>query len=138
MLKQVPGMMKRLLQDVREGKISHVPNKSKYLIAFDSEGFAVKTKESTNKSLVTVHWSGVQRVTAFKRDFLTIDCICLAFDCANERTTEINEEVDGWPEFQTALPAHLPGFKEDWFSEVTLPAFATNLTEVYRRQPLTS
>jgi hypothetical protein len=138
MLRQVPGAVEKLLQHVREGKIRPASNKSKYFIAFDSEGFAVKKKDSTDKPLVDVHWSAIERVTAFKRDFLTVDCICLAFECTDERTTEINEEIDGWQEFQTALPTHLPGFKENWFSEVAFPAFATNLTELYRRQPLTS
>jgi hypothetical protein len=82
-----------------------------------------------------LNWSDVTRVTAFKRDWGTVDCICLAIGAKDQPALEVDEEMEGWEAFVNALPKHLPGCKpyDEWFTRVAFPAFATNPTVIYVR-----
>jgi hypothetical protein len=106
---------------------------SKYAISFDAEGFAIGAAARAPAPHSEMRWSEVQRVTAFKRDCLVVDCICLVIGARDDTLLEIDEEMVGWQEFVMALSEHLPGCKpwHLWFSEVAFPAFATNPTEVF-------
>ena len=109
---------------------------SKYAISFDTEGFAIRATGQALTPSSEMHWSEVQRVTAFKRDCFVVDCICLVIGARDDTAIEINEEMAGWQELVEALPDYLPGCKpwHLWFSNVAFPAFAANPTEVYERQ----
>jgi hypothetical protein len=78
-----------------------------------------------------MRWAEVHRATAFKRDLFTVDCICLLFARLDDTGLELGEEMAGWRSFVAALPLHLPGCHDDWFSTVAFPAFAPNPTEIY-------
>jgi len=113
-----------------------VPEKqSNYGIFLDGTGFTVSEMRPSSAPLLSVAWASVIRVTAFKRDLLTVDCICLAITTEDGTTTEVNEEMMGWEAFTEALPTYLPGSRQwtDCFSQVAFPAFATNETEVFVR-----
>ena len=75
---------------------------------------------------------------AFKRDFFTVDCICLFLARADGTGIELDEGMARWNSFVEALPQHLPGCKpwSEWFSVVAFPAFVPNETEIYARQAI--
>jgi hypothetical protein len=108
---------------------------SDYSISIDAAGFAVSQTRSSSALLLSIAWSDVLRVTAFKRDRLIVDCICMAI-ATKDGTTEVNEEMAGWEAFTEALPRYLPGSMQwaDCFSQVAFPAFATNETQIFARE----
>ena len=83
----------------------------------------------------TMMWSEITRVTAFKRDRLVVDCLCMLIADAQGQVLEVDEEMAGWQELCEALPTRLPGAMpfHAWFMQVAFPAFATNVVEIYRR-----
>jgi len=64
-----------------------------------------------------------------------MDLICLDIVLRDDRTLEVNEEMDGWKSLVDKLPEYLPGCQtlEDWFPPVVFPAFKTNRTIIYLR-----
>lgn len=122
----------QLLQRIQSGSYVH-GKKFDHVISFDATGFRV---ESRNRGSTPVQrWDGVERITAYKRDEWTVDCICLLFGGKDGTLIELNEDLGNWQDFIEALPTYLPGARKchDWFREVAFPAFATNPTAVYDR-----
>ncbi len=80
-------------------------------------------------------WGDIVRAIAFKRDLITVDCICVQFTAGDGRTLEANEEMEGWESFINSMPEYLPGSKvwSECFSQVAFPAFTTNETVVFER-----
>jgi hypothetical protein len=114
------------------------PRDYHYAITFDSIGFTVDALRGSNRESVGMLWPEVSRAIAFKRDLVTVDCICLFLARADGSGFELNEEMARWKSLMQALPKVLPGCKpwSEWFSVVAFPAFATNETEVYARVKL--
>ena len=82
----------------------------------------------------TVTFAKVSRINAFKRDLFSTDLICLVFyQDESELPIEINEEMEGFEQLGNRLPGIFSGFDEGWYAKVVKPAFATNLTEVWKR-----
>jgi hypothetical protein len=106
-----------------------------YRISFDEATFTVSPLKDRTDIVRTKNWSQVERATAFKRDLMVVDCICLALFLSDERVLELNEEMAGWDIFVESLPSYLPGCMrfDDWFSRVAFPAFATNEMEIFSR-----
>lgn len=130
----IPWHAQRTVNKLRDGK-PQKPREYHLEISFDSDGFSVKSLKDPGKKLDAISWSKIKRVTAFKRDLLTTDCVCLFFATGDESCIELNEEMKGWLELLDSLPNCLPGCKplSEWIYRVTLPAFATNMTEIYLR-----
>jgi hypothetical protein len=65
-----------------------------------------------------------------------VDCVCLQITFLNGTTIEVNEDMKGWKNLLSALPSVLPGLPEvnSWLGKVTLPPFAAQLTELWKRQ----
>ena len=81
-------------------------------------------------------WEDTTCITAFKRDLYTVDLICLEVRLKENKTVELNEDMDGWESLVGHLPIYLPGCKnaEQWFETVAFPAFKPRLTVIYRRE----
>ena len=79
-------------------------------------------------------WSDVRRVSAYKRDLLTTDLVCLSFEGTSD-SLEVNEEMAGWKELVDALPELLPGSLAygEWFPHVVRPPFAPRFFVVFER-----
>jgi hypothetical protein len=109
---------------------------SDFTISIDPAGITVSRKGPTFVPLHSIAWSDIVRVVTSKRDWLTVDCICLAFATTDGTTIEVNEEMEGWEALTDALPKHLPGSKlwSECFSLVAFPAFATNETVIFERK----
>jgi hypothetical protein len=101
--------VRNTLKRIQTGKLAPRPKQSDYGISVDAAGFAVSQTRPTPALLFSIAWSDVLRVTAFKRDWLTVDCICMAIATKDGTTTELNEEMAGWEAFTEALPRYLPG-----------------------------
>ena len=109
------------------------PSDYHFAISFDSESLTVTDLRSRTHDSNSMRWAEVHRATAFKRDFFTVDWICLFFARPDDTGIELDEEMAGWRRLATALPMHLPGCRasDEWFSAVAFPAFAPNPTEIY-------
>ena len=84
---------------------------------------------------IVIAWCDTISIEVFKRDLFAIDLICLTFVLGNDKTLEVNEEMDGWKSLVEKLPEYLPGCQslEQWFPAVAFPAFKTNRTVIYSR-----
>lgn len=82
----------------------------------------------------TVRWADVQTVTAFKRDLLTVDQVCLQFTFDPPiKSFSVTEDAAGFDEFVNALAESLALTNRDWRYEVTYPPFAESATLIYSR-----
>ena len=121
----------------REEKAGVPPNPRdyRYAINFDSSGFTVIDLRNSSHEPAAMRWRDISRVTAFKRDLFTVDCICLLFARPDGSEVELDEEMEGWKRFLESLPQHLPGCKplSEWIRAVAFPAFETNPTLIYDR-----
>ena len=111
------------------------PKQSDFGLSIDATGITVSRRRPTLEPSRCIAWSDIIRVVAFKRDWLTVDCICLAIAMKDGTTTEVNEEMEGWEALTDALSKHLPGSKAwtECFSQVAFPAFATNETVIFEK-----
>jgi hypothetical protein len=113
---------------------TYVPPHFERTLVVDGDGFSIASDKSGVAS-VRIAWSEVETVFAFKRDLFAIDRICLGFGLTHPPVVEVDEEMNGWPEFIDALPRFLPSCDppSEWLGIVTVPAFATNQTQIYIR-----
>jgi hypothetical protein len=90
---------------------------------------------SHDKGDIVIAWRDTIRVEVFKQDWFTVDLICLTIVLRDDRTMELNEEMDGWKSLVEKLPEYLPGCQtlEEWFPTVAFPAFKTNRNVIYSR-----
>jgi len=126
----------RTLEQVRAGDYVPPAKQSDFVLSIDPSGITVSRNRPIFASLRPIAWSDILRVVAFKRDWLTVDCICLAIATTDGTTIEVNEEMEGWEALTESLPKHLPGSKlwSECFSQVAFPAFATNETVMFERK----
>jgi hypothetical protein len=120
----------KLMADIKSGK-----RKYDITIDWDKEGFVFRNdKGETN--FVRMSWSEIEKITAYKRDLLTTDLICLFFARGDEMGFEVHEESNRWMEFIDALPDFLPGCwpKKLWLPHVTIPPFQPNTTIIFNRR----
>ncbi len=95
----------------------------------------VRTSVTAKDGAVTecvAAWAAITRVVAYKRDLLSCDLICLAFE-AGEVTLDADEEMEGWADLLEALPTHFKGIRpqQEWWMTVAFPPFARNATQLY-------
>ncbi|MBN2473827.1 MAG: hypothetical protein JXB62_04425 [Pirellulales bacterium] len=128
--------MKRFLHNVAEffrslGKDVEHPHE----IVLNQDSVCVKWINGRNETeSASFQWRDVLMVDTFKRDYLTVDCICLAFETP-DGWIEVNEDMKGWPEFLQAVEPNLPGFpsQEKWWHEVMIPVFEINHSTLWKR-----
>ncbi|HZZ78151.1 MAG TPA: hypothetical protein VFE62_06515 [Gemmataceae bacterium] len=128
----------KTFENMRSGAYVPPVKQSEHCIPVGSTGFIVARSRPPFVSPNFIAWTDVVRIVAFKQDWWTVDCICLAIATADGTTTEVNEEMDGWEALVEALPKNLPGSKpwSEWFLQVAFPAFATNETLIFERTSL--
>jgi hypothetical protein len=98
-------------------------------IRFDAAGFSVFEQEQRK---VSVPWSTVVEVFAYKVDLFSIDEICLGSRIDAAGTHEwVSEEFIGYRVFLEELGRRFPGIRTGWFSDVAFPAFAENRTTLW-------
>jgi hypothetical protein len=92
-----------------------------------AEGFRLRAW----KSSVEVPWRSVSRVTAFKRDLMTTDLVCMMLEL-DDRLVEIHEGMIGYAALEKAMAKAL-NIGETWKLDVLFPAFAANPALIYER-----
>ena len=105
-------------------------------VGFDSSGVAQTVSSATSVDEVRLEWSQTTQVCAYKRDCVPLDQIRVAFWSEDLGVgLEITEEDAGYEKLIDALPLRLPSClsRDEWFERVAFPAFAPNLTVLYRR-----
>jgi hypothetical protein len=90
-----------------------------------------------------LRWDEVGAVLAYKRDCLMVDQIrVILVDRSGVVRVDMSEEDAGYRILIDELPRRLVGCltPDEWFQRVAMPAFETNLTELYRssRPPTSS
>ena len=102
-------------------------------LRFDSDGFDV-IAGNDGVRLARVSWAKVSRVTAYKVDLITTDCVCVLFEQSPEvGPIQISEAWAGFGELSDELRRRLPSIGSDWHQTVALPAFERNETTLYER-----
>ena len=79
-------------------------------------------------------WTDVRGIVAFKRDHMTVDLVCVAFELSNGLMRELDEDMVGYRELADQLPAKF-SLDPSWEERVVLPPFATNWTVLWRAAP---
>ena len=106
------------------------------VVTINPDGF---TLAHPDRELGSVKWPEIARVLAFKQDWGTYDEICLAVDFGDPlQNLVIGEGCDGYQSLLECLELHLPNCRRGWWCDVAFPAFATNLTVLFEREPLSS
>ena len=100
------------------------------LFTYTDKGFIVKT-ESGEK---VIEWTEITKLTGFKRNYFTTDCICLIVEYDNDQRFEITEEHYGWFQFLENSKKAFPTIDKSWEIEISTPAFDTNMTIIFDRQ----
>jgi hypothetical protein len=76
-----------------------------------------------------ISWCDIANVTAYKRDLLTVDLLCLAVG-TNDGVVELNEEMEGYGQVEEQLCERL-GVGHEWKLRVLFPAFETCIVTLY-------
>jgi hypothetical protein len=92
-------------------------------------------RRDTEAMIWQIEWASIDEIIAWKRDLLTVDCICMGFAWAGSDVLKIvDEEMIGWDELQAAIEQRLGvKYAEGWWREVAIPAFAENRRIVWKR-----
>ncbi len=129
----------KLFRQIEAGQMPEMPVRTDFdhEIALLSEGFTIIALKSPSAEIVTVRWDTVVDATAYKRDLWSTDQVCIAFELSDGTFVEAHEEMKGWSDLCSAMPEHLPGAPrwEQWFMNITTPAFEPNITPLFHRAP---
>jgi hypothetical protein len=100
-------------------------------ISCSTKSFAVE--DSRRRTVFVAGFDEVVRATAFKRDELTTDLLCVEIEVANGRSIELHEDLGGFEEWLGRVDS-LPGVDPDWRGKVIQPPFARNETALFTSQ----
>lgn len=76
-------------------------------------------------------WKEIVKITAFKRDLFTTDLICMQMTKDERNFIEVNEEMNGFEEFNEAILKFFFGIDENWQTSIASPPFATNFKTLW-------
>ena len=105
-------------------------------VVCDASGVSQIERAGDKEVTVRLGWEEITAVHAYKNDCYTVDLIRVAVsDKSGRMSIDASEEDAGYRELIGALPQYLPGCKapEEWCLLVAFPAFAMQLTVLYRR-----
>lgn len=95
----------------------------------DDAGFEVLID---GRSTARVQWTEVLEVFACKDDLFSYDEIRIGFRLAADGSHQsVGEDFVGYNELLARLRPRFTGIRDDWFSDVAFPAFATNRTTLW-------
>ena len=79
--------------------------------------------------------SQIRGILFYKRDEITTDLACCDVEvegAEGPQTWTNHEEAENWTDWLVEF-ARLPGFDDNWYSEVSKPPFAPSSTVAYER-----
>ena len=104
--------------------------KHNQIVVVEPAGFAFA---GAGVEYVSVLWSTVREVTAYKLDLITTDEVRLRLELdISPFSVEVAEEMEGFESFKSAAERYFQ-FPEGWWSQVIQPAFVTNAHVLFRR-----
>jgi hypothetical protein len=125
----------RLLKRYRENTRDR-----RHVLHLTPDGFIVR---EGGRTVASVRWDDVRRIETFKVDLLCVDDIRVAFYLTTQHAgaeqddvVVISEKEDGFEGVCEAMMERFPSIDRNWFYAVMLPAFATNLTQLYPSAPV--
>jgi len=80
----------------------------------------------------SILWGDIVEVSAYKRDLITIDQLCLHLILRHGAEVTVNEDFEGFWDWLTKLETQL-GIGAEWRTQVLYPAFRENRQTIYRR-----
>lgn len=98
------------------------------IFSYSDDGFTVTLDDAP----CFIKWSAIERITAYKRDLMTYDLVCMDITYDNWMFT-IHEECPGWYQFIKKTKAVFSGIPESWDVDIVLPAFETKWVVLYQR-----
>ncbi|MFC0203384.1 hypothetical protein [Novosphingobium soli] len=96
----------------------------------DEAGFGIRLRRTSHK----VAWREIEAVTAFKRDDLIVDRLCLLVQHAGS-IIELDEDMAGFEKWLAMLESRL-SLNDEWRAAVLFPPFEAQVTEIFRRKPV--
>lgn len=96
------------------------------VIAIDDYGIELTVHKDRKRFL----WSQIQSIVGYKQDAVTIDHIILEL-YANDEYFLMHDETPGFSDLVPSLGNHLELPNQNWFVDLALPPFETNLTLIY-------
>ena len=123
----------KLQADIKAGKIPepNLENEKNGTISIDTDGFTVTYSRRKHRQ-AKILLDNVTRIETYKRDLFTTDLLCFSFSCRDdEDMVEVNEEMLGFKELMKVIESRFDIKQEDWWQEVILPAFETNMTVIW-------
>jgi hypothetical protein len=110
---------------------SYTSDNKQFVIVLNEHGFGVES--ATQEQLAELIWTKVTKITAFKLDLFSTDLVCIEFEQENDAPVRTNEEMTGYDALKKTLPLRFAGLNIEWEKSVVLPAFATNLTVLWKK-----
>ena len=108
-----------------------IPDPKLGVLAFDNGGLRHTTPGGNE---ILIRWDQVDRITTFKLDLLTTDCICLLFEGRFDVSPyQIHEEMVGYDQIFEPLRDAFPSISDSWYFDVMTPAFETKETILFDR-----
>jgi len=86
-----------------------------------------------NLKSTEINWTDIQEITVYKVDLYTVDEIRLNI-ASDKMTLTISEETPGYFAFKETIKDIFPDSDKHWEHKVIKPAFAENLTIVYKKK----
>jgi len=96
-------------------------------------GFKIYIKNSNEYQYH--NWEDIQAIYGYKVDLMTYDEICVDVFFSDQTKITVSESTSGWFQFVGRLGENIQLIKDDWVVEVANPAFDTNSTVLYEKQP---
>ncbi len=97
-------------------------------LEFTEEGFRLKK----HSEFIEMLWADVHEIRAYKVDLLTVDEIRIDISTKTSTLT-ITEDTPGYNVFNEKLKSIFPDSDKNWEEKVVKPAFAENLTVIYKK-----
>jgi hypothetical protein len=138
-----PGRtIERWLRQIQAGERPDSPSEPDFDFELlqTNEGFEIWPLKGQKGDVPRVVWERVTEASAYKRDLLSTDQICIAFTLDDNTFVEIHEEMKGFADLCENLPVTLPGALPfgRWYSDITVPAFGLCLTKLFTRHTVLS
>ncbi len=92
-----------------------------------------RSKHRIANTPYSIGWADFDRIVVYKRDRMTVDDICMAFEDDGLPVLEVSEDMKGWPTLVGALSEHLDGVMdaEAWYAKVIHVPFAPSTPVIY-------
>lgn len=109
------GLRKRFFGEMEEEETQS----GEGVLALTEVGFTLDTGQGARE----FRWADVRRIVAFKVDLLTTDVICLTLQLPDGTGAVVNERMEGFADWMTAMGEHIPLADESWYLTIMTPVF---------------